>query len=458
MEDLETIIEQSGVEDSSPAWKAAPTSWTAQQYGQQAPAPMAYAAVTVIVCLCFLRPFEWVSAVYAFHVAYLLGVLSLFAISLFISSGQRAELSPELKVLLLFAGQLCLATPFAHWRGGAFDTIFHSVTIIGLMSLAVGLSVNSFDRLKGVIRVEAISTLVLTVVTLIAGVRDSQGRLMGIGFTFGNSNDLASILTVNVPFSLMFLLITRRVVFKLFWACSAAIMIYAIKGTMSRAGLISLALGVLVCLWNLYFKERRRGALLLLVLVVISVIAMLASSPTFRERFSGISGYSSDMTGIAASAAGSSLSRQRLFLRAIKVMLHHPLLGVGPGNFLAISGGEYGDWHVSHDTYTQCGAEAGVPALLMFVIMLRTAVRHCKRLQKRAEVSAEVKALAIAMRSSLLAYAVAALFADTAYQFFPYFLIVAAGALWQIEAAQPSTVLEQKDGWIDETSMQEAAV
>jgi O-antigen ligase len=449
MEDLETI-DRPEADESSPAWESAPD--------HKAPAPMAYAGVMVIVWLCFLRPFEWVSAIYAFPVGILLGVLSLIAIGMFIFGGHRAQLSWELKWLLLLAAQMCLATPFAHWRGGAFDKVVHDVAIIVLMSVAVGFAVNSLDRIKGVIRAEAISLSVLTVLTLKAGVHDSEGRLVGVGGTFSNSNDLAAILAVTVPFCLMFLFITRGILSKLFWVCSAAAMVYTINGTFSRSGLISLAVGIVVCLWNFGSKERRRGALILLALIVVSMLALISSSPSFRDRLSTIGGDVSNTTGVAASANSSSLERQQLLRRAIQVMLNHPLLGVGPGNFYPYSGAQYGDWHVSHNTYTQCGAEAGIPALLFFVLMLITAVKHCKRIQRRPGVTANVKAFAIALRSSLLAYAVAAFFADTAYQFFPYFLVTVAGALWQLDAAQLDAAVTTPGSSIDSRPTEDAVL
>ncbi len=430
MQYLETIIERHEAGEISPM--------SDSLRDQEGSPSLAYVGVTVIVGLCFLRPFEWISAIYAFPVGFLLGGLSLIAIGLSVFGGSGVQLSSEVKLLLLLAAQMCLATPFAHWRGGALDKVVHGVAINVLMSVAVAFTVDSLRRLRTLVRIQAISLSLLAAVTLIAGVHTSDGRLVGVGGTFHNSNDLAAFLAVTVPFCLMFLFITRSALSKLFWACCSAAMVYAISSTWSRGGLISLALGIFICLWNFGFKARVRGALLVLALVSVSIVAFVSSSRNFRQRLAAIAGDAPGATGIAASANSSSLERQKLLRRAVSVMFTHPLLGVGPGNFLAISGGQYGDWHVSHNTYTQCGAEAGIPALLLFIVLLATAVTHCKRIQKRPGATGNVKALAIAVRSSLLAYSVAAFFADTAYQFLPYFLLIVAGALWQLDAAQAS--------------------
>src|SRR5215469_306342 len=101
MADLETTIDRLDADEISPAWESSTERQMAQPDGQHTPAPMAYAGVAVILWLSFLRPFEWISAIYAFHVAYLLGVLSLLTIAVSIFGGHKAQLPPELKVILL---------------------------------------------------------------------------------------------------------------------------------------------------------------------------------------------------------------------------------------------------------------------------------------------------------------------------------------------------------------------
>ena len=210
-------------------------------------------------------------------------------------------------------------------------------------------------------------------------------------------------------------------------------MLYVVIGTVSRGGLIALLVGVVVCLWNYGFAQRRRTALVVLGFVAFGLLGA-ASQPKYRERLTAsIFAPSTSATGEAASASGSAQSRKRLFLRALDVTIHHPIFGIGPGNFLAYSGGQYDDWHVSHDTYTQLSAEAGVPAFLFFVIAVGAALRHLRQVQRRESTSREVRLLAGALRASLFSYVASAAFADTAYLFYPYFLIVISGVLWQLQ-------------------------
>ncbi|MCI0350323.1 MAG: hypothetical protein L0Z53_12940, partial [Acidobacteriales bacterium] len=98
-----------------------------------------------------------------------------------------------------------------------------------------------------------------------------------------------------------------------------------------------------------------------------------------------------------------------------------------PGNFQIFSG----DWHGAHNTYTQLGSEAGLPAALFFILLLLGGVLKTRHLRLNSA-DPELRLLATALNASLTCYAVGAFFADTAYHFFPYLLVAYAASLHQI--------------------------
>src|SRR5437868_4573439 len=160
-------------------------------HSRQMPAvPLAYAVTVLIAWLSFLRPFEWVTAIYAFPVGNILGICSLAALVAYFGSGRRVRFSMEMKFFLVLCGQFCLAVLFA----------------------------------------------------------------------------------ITVPFCLFFLFSSRSLVRKLFWGGSAAAMLYVVIGTVSRGGLIALLVGVVVCLWNYGFAQRRRTALVVLGFVAFGLL------------------------------------------------------------------------------------------------------------------------------------------------------------------------------------------
>ena len=116
-------------------------------------------------------------------------------------------------------------------------------------------------------------------------------------------------------------------------------------------------------------------------------------------------------------------------------MLHHPIFGVGPGNFPAVTE----EWRVVHNTYTEFGAEAGIPALVLFLALLFVSMRRIKRVYKLPAYKSdpEVRIWTSALWAALAGYAAGALFASTEYNLFPYFLVGYICALYQIAAKPP---------------------
>src|SRR5262249_19044038 len=113
--------------------------------------------------------------------------------------------------------------------------------------------------------------------------------------------------------------------------------------------------------------------------------------------------------------------------------LTHPIFGVGPGNFPAVTN----SWRVAHNTYTELSAEAGIPALLLFLYFLFLAFRNLGKVRKTQGFveNKEIQLFTSAMWASLAAYLVGAMFSSTEYQMFPYFMVAYTTALYRIASA-----------------------
>jgi O-antigen ligase len=71
-------------------------------------------------------------------------------------------------------------------------------------------------------------------------------------------------------------------------------------------------------------------------------------------------------------------------------MLEHPLFGVGPGIFSAALAGEQKQlgqrqtWREAHNSFTQLGCEAGIPALGLYLAALLYCMTRTIRVYRRA--------------------------------------------------------------------------
>jgi len=141
---------------------------------------------------------------------------------------------------------------------------------------------------------------------------------------------------------------------------------------------------------------------------------------------------------------GSKKQREELLKMSLQLMLSHPFVGIGPGNFASVSG----TWHVAHNTYTELGAEAGLPALLLFVLLLIRARRNLKRVSrsKSFRQDMEIQIFTGALWASFAAYLVGAAFSDTQYHLFPYIFVAYTTALYNLSCALPNeTAIGMKD-------------
>jgi O-antigen ligase len=131
---------------------------------------------------------------------------------------------------------------------------------------------------------------------------------------------------------------------------------------------------------------------------------------------------------------GSLEAREELLKRSISLALHNPIFGVGPGNFPVLSG----DWHVAHNSYTELAAEAGFPALFLFVLLFALSFRKVGQIRKLPGYAADenIRLWTSALWASLAAYVIGSMFASTEYNLFPYFMVGYVCALYRI-AAQP---------------------
>ena len=165
--------------------------------------------------------------------------------------------------------------------------------------------------------------------------------------------------------------------------------------------------------------------------VLLVGLGVVIVSPSYRLRIESI--LLGNLEG--SRDKGSLAARQMLLKESIVLSLEHPLFGVGPGNFAVVNG----TWAVAHNTYTELGAEAGIPALVLFLAILILAYRNLRRTRKllRQQDDQELRILTGALTASLAAYVMGAFFADTAYQLFPYYLVAYTSAAYRI-ASQPN--------------------
>jgi O-antigen ligase len=350
-----------------------------------------------------------------------------------VSGGFFRALTTKIGLWLTVAtAWMLIGVPFSVWVGGSVtglaNTWLKSYIVFFLMA---GL-LTSLPQCRKMALSIALATGCIVLITYIFG-RDTSdaGRLMGGGGTLGNSNDLATQLLIGLPFCVHVITDRNRSapvrVFFVFVA--AAALVIGMK-TGSRGALLSVIVMAALIFWKAS-GGARIAVIATLVAGVISIPFVLTED--LKTRYLTVLGdnelaqsLAEDQRETASSAMLSTQARQEMIRNALDIFLHHPVFGVGFGQFQvaeaarASAAGEEASWHEVHNIFLVILAEDGLPALICFVLSFGYAYFVVFRIYNRSqrnEKDKEISRMALCLLASLTAYFVCSNFSPNAYGF-----------------------------------------
>jgi O-antigen ligase len=387
---------------------------------------MAYRALVFFSCYYYLRPEDFIPGLNIIPLGKIAGGIALAALIFAVKPKDRGRLPAECKVLLVLLAHLILTIPFAYWRGGSFDTVINKFSKGPIVALLIAMVVTQVFQLRKLLFIQAGTVAAVTVASII--VRHTQdGRLLGIQKgILENPNDLAINIAINIPLCLAFLFAARGGFRKVLWAFALACMLYAVVATYSRSGMVATVITSLICLWEFGVKGKRTLFLMSTALIGMMALGIMLFTPRYFVRIESL--FRGNIEG--SEDHGSLEARSQLLRDSIWLTLRHPIFGIGPGNFPAVTG----EWRVAHNTYTELSAEGGLPALFLFtalVIMSLRKIRSVRKLPGYAR-DTSIRLWTSALWAAMAAYIAGAAFASTEYNLFPYFMVGYICALYEI--------------------------
>ena len=380
----------------------------------------AYRMLWIFSLLYFGRPEDMIPYLGLVPFVKITGGIALLALVFGLKSRRSSKNFPtELKLLVALFMWQCLTIPFAWWRGGALNQVFSKCSKTVLIAFLVSLVVTSIGELGRLLFIQAAAVTLMTIFSVILY---SGGRMGGVlGGVFDNPNDLAINIALTWPLCLMFLIGAKRPWKTLLWAIGLLFMMRGVMLTYSRSGFLALCVAIVFCLWE--FGLRGKKHYLLPIAFVSAVLLVIVAPQNYGQRIQTI-------FGEPLKRGDSQEARKELLNESLEITATHPIFGIGPGNFE----GYTKSWHVTHNTYTEFSAECGIPALILFLLVIGKAFQNLRRVRKLpmyAE-SSVVRLYTGGLWAALAGYLMGAFFASTAYQLFPYFLVGYTTALFRI--------------------------
>jgi hypothetical protein len=286
-----------------------------------------------------------------------------------------------------FMGWMLVSTPFSFWRGEAVAVdLVYLKTVLPLAILVAGLPLTFVECRRVAYGIAlAVPVIIITARLFVDERLEATGRIAtDIKGTISNSNDIAGMLVVTLPF-VLFIVIrpgTRA------WIRFVAIAVvgaglFTILHTASRGAMLGLFASILMIL--VLSNNKQRVAALAAGGLAIPIAFASLPEATVQRLFS----FRADSENVSQEALESQETRVFLLKRSLEFTVSHPVFGVGPGNFMDYEdndsreqGMRKGSWHVPHNAYTQVSAECGIPALIFYLLAILGTIRSVARVHK----------------------------------------------------------------------------
>lgn len=413
----------------------------------------------------WIYPFLWLFtiAVYArpedifpllapLHLTFVFGFCAGAAYLVARLSGVQVIWTSELRIVLLLSAWYLVGLPFALWKGGSLQVLVHVWLKTVFIFFLLTQTLPTLGKIRGLLWAIILSELVVTGFSVVetSKVIWVGGRLLGVSQGILGWNFLGIAAATTIPYIAALFVVRRSLTTTILLIAASASMLWMLVQTASRGGLLTVVFSVGLTVL-LVLRSSVRGRLAAVAIVLALLVAVALAPRILWQRLETVlnsSGLYSDQ--VAASAAESQEDHIAVFTRSIQYTLEHPVFGLGLGNFQVASGtwlNQPSAWVGTHNTFTEVSSEAGIPALVMFVGLLVTAVRNMRRIS-RAPVTnlqgAELNLMARATLASLLAFAFGAFFVHLAYEYYFFYLVAIAAAIRRL--ARPGSPRPTRHG------------
>lgn len=361
---------------------------------------------------------------------YILYVIGAPAIACLLLSGglARTMRTRQAKYWAGFAGWLILAIPFSDWPRGSFSLVLSFMrTNFIVLFLIAGLVMTCREcwRLANVLGLAAVTVVFMGYFFRgAAPVGDDRLELSDV--TMGNSNDYAALMMLLLPFLILVVVTPKRsIVLRLAALGGLVYGLYLTLQTGSRGAEVALIATVIFALARVSPLQR----VWIGASVIVGGFLLFAVLPgDITQRLANLSWNQEE--AYTNEAAGSAESRVYLLKKSLLFTAQHPLFGVGPGEFsdhegfAAKAAGQRGNWHQTHNTYTQASSEAGIPAAIFLILALGSSYGLLNRTLRRVRSkphspeNQKIAATVFCALISVVAFCSSIFFLSLAYQFF----------------------------------------
>jgi O-antigen ligase len=354
------------------------------------------------------------------YLLYIFGPLALIGVIAFGGLERTFRYAPA-RFWLAFLVFMVLAVPFSSWKGDSFMLAQTYIRTNFLMLLVTAGLAMTWAECRNMMYAIALATVfnLATAHLLVSKNAETDRLVLQSQGSIADPNDFAAHLLLVLPF-LLFIVLRRRtpLLIQLSSAAALADGVFLIFRSGSRGGLVAL---IVTLAFILIFGSARQRLMVGAGAAVMCIILITFLSGATWKRLTSFSEGPESTQG----ALESKESRIYLFKKSIEFTFKKPIFGVGPGQFAnyegreAVSEGRRGNWHATHNTYTQISSECGIPALVFYLGAIISTFGILRRIRKQARniYEPEIVTAVFCITIGLIAFSVASIFLSNGYRF-----------------------------------------
>jgi O-antigen ligase len=384
-----------------------------------------------LILLC--RPQDYLLFLREARPTLTVGLVVLFAYFLTSRKAARISDNPQFRLYRWLLLVMLAGIPFSYYISASLkDAAYYA--IIGMMFFYLFYQlITSVDKLLRILFVFCSGVAVYALYIA------SFGKFLKERISFGtmfDPNDIAFFILSFLAFNLLFLTRENGSLKRCIVAVNILVGLFVILKTGSRGGLIALILASLYLL----FSDSR--AIRLSVMARAALIGMTLASLPFMainsERYKTILDLHVDYN------MTDEEGRLAIWKTGIKLMLTHPLTGIGVNRFSEGVGRERekrglasAKWQAPHNSLVQIGAETGIIGLLLFAGLSLKAFRIFGRAARQAH-SAALTRIGILAKAGFVGHFISSMFLSQAYSIYWIFYIVLSAVLSRFLKGEPT--------------------
>ncbi len=303
------------------------------------------------------------------------------------SASRTSFNNPQIKLYTALVCVMIISVPFAYYRRGAFMEIFTKYASVVLFFFIFFKVVDSTEKINRILFISCLGAGLYSVFALTKGI-SAENRLF-FGNTF-DPNDFSFFTLSFFPYNFLFLSRENSVVKRLICIGNLVAGAILILMTGSRGGFIAFS----VVIFMLFLTKTHSIKFLYKIVLVVLCLAAVSLNPSKIdfERYKTIGNLEEDYN------LTSEEGRWSVWKIGLKIMLSHPLTGVGVNCFNEAIGRDRDErgldrsyWQAPHNMLIQIGSETGVIGLVLFGLLSFRAFRIFGRVKKGARSEKLVK-------------------------------------------------------------------